>query len=361
MTLLELDFRILSVYGCISNCPGHIVDRRQGRDMTIREIARKAGVSAATVSIVLNGKRGVSDGTRRKVQKLIEEYGYEPVGRRHMNRKTILALIYVRSGILVEENQGFITSILSAMQTHLESLGYAFVTMHIDRPFPQGLEQIDFNQYSGMCLVASEIVREAYSKVEQIPIPYVILDNQMPQSPYPCIGINNIENVRLALEYVSQKGFQRIGLLKSSIFSENFSERELAFYRYAEEYKIKVDPKQIYELTPTLLGAHDDMERCLNLGAQPINCYFAENDMIALGAMSSFKEHGYHMPKDISVIGFDNIPFAEVSYPPLTTIDVRRDVIGMTAARVLLAGIDTGKQLPIKVAVSGHLIKRRSL
>lgn len=329
--------------------------------MTIRDIAEKAGVSPATVSIVLNDKKGVSDETRKRIREIIDRSGYQPVPRKRTSTRLILVLMYVKNGVLVEENQGFISIIFNAMQDKLKANEYAVITVHAGDDMGEVISGIDFSDYAGACVVASEMPRQMYSCLEKITVPFIVIDNLMPGYACPCVGIDNAENVRIALEYCAKCGFRRIGYLKSSFPAENFSARAEAFYKYAEKYHLQVETKKVYSLTPTLRGAHHDMRVLLESGAEIAECFFADNDMIALGAMTCLKEHGYKIPGDVSIIGFDNIPYSGVSSPTLATVNVRREVIGCTAAETLMNLISIGHNEPVKITVVGELKPRKSM
>lgn len=329
--------------------------------MTIRDIAEKAGVSPATVSIVLNEKKGVSEETRTRVQEIIDSTGYQPAARKKNSTKMILLLMYVNNGILVEENQGFISIIFNSMRDALKRHGYGVVSLHAGDDMDHVISEIDFSAYEGVCVVASEMPESMYGCLKKIPIPFVVIDNMMPGYPYPCVGIDNAENVRLALKYCRKCGIQNLGYLKSSFEAENFRARTEAFLKFADEYKFHVDSSQIYSLDPTLRGAHHDMRILLESGKTVPECFFADNDMIALGAMTCLKEHGYRIPEDVSIIGFDNIPYSGVSSPTLATVNVRREVIGRAAADTLLIMMKNGKNAPVKLSIVGEIKPRKSV
>ncbi|MGN0255608.1 MAG: LacI family DNA-binding transcriptional regulator [Chordicoccus sp.] len=329
--------------------------------MTIRDIAKMAGVSPATVSIVLNGKPGVSEERREAIQKVIEETGYQVTERKKPTNKIVLALSYLNSGILVEENQGFISMIMDAMQAELKKKNVTLMQMTVNGGADELLAQADLPGITGICVIASEMPREQYDVLQKMKCPFIVLDNLMPGYPYPCVGINNEENVHTALKYCADSGIKQIGYLKSSLKAENFTARAEAFDRYTKELGLETDQSQIFELTPTLRGAHHDMRLLLEAGASVPECLFADNDMIALGAMTCLKEHGYRIPQDVSIIGFDNIPYSGVSSPTLATINVQRETIGRMAAHLILEEMREQQQIPVKMAVTGQLKPRKSV
>ena len=139
--------------------------------------------------------------------------------------------------------------------------------------------------------------------------------------------MNNAENVHIALQYCKECGHTELGYLGSTTGAENFNERHIAFLRYVKELNFQFDSKNEFRVKPTMLGAHDDFQ---NTGSEPgaSLLFFAENDTIALGAMKALKEKGYKIPNDVSLIGFDDIPYSSISSPTLTTIHVQRKIMG---------------------------------
>lgn len=329
--------------------------------MNIREIAKRAGVSPAAVSIVINNRKGVSESTRNRILSIIKETGYVAHAKSVSSGK-VLIIRYVRSGLLVEENQGFIASMVHALQKTLNERDITAISTDTGE-MESSISQIDFSEYEGIVIVASEMTQENYGTLADIPIPFVVIDNLMPGFAYPCVGIDNAENLHAVLKYCVEKGIRRIGYLKSSLPAENFNQRSEAFFKYAADFNIEVNENCIFEITPSLRFAHKDMRKILeqNPTLTMPECFFADNDIIALGSMKAIKEFGIRVPEDVSIIGFDNIPYSGVSTPTLSTIHVQRERIGRFAADVLLREIEIQENLRVKITFTGTLKKRQSL
>lgn len=329
--------------------------------MTIRELAEKAGVSPATVSIVLNGKKGVGAATRERILKMAEAYDYKPPRFNENQSTTVLFLKFRKHGLLVEENQGFVSSIMDAIEERCRSKQYTLSIVLVDHCREETLSAIDFSQYCGAIVLATEINREDFGLLDKIPIPYVAIDNSMKNFPCNAVGINNWENVYLALKCCADHGMKRIAHFKSSIQIENFIERQEAFDGACRELGLEFSKDQEYELYPTLLGAYENMNRLLKEGSRLPECAFADNDSIAIGAIKALKKHGYKVPEDISVIGFDDIPFSAVNSPSLSTVRVQRDAIGIMAVDLLFTVIANPAIYNMKMQVTGDLILRSSM
>ena len=136
---------------------------------------------------------------------------------------------YYKNGFFVEENQGFISMIIDAIEGQLrrENIGMTLTVMKSD--LEQGLKNFDYGKYAGMIVIGTELQREEYQLMENIRIPFVVVDNNIPSHSYSSVCMNNYENVRLALLYLKKCGHRQIGFLGSSTDTENFREREEAF------------------------------------------------------------------------------------------------------------------------------------
>ena len=335
--------------------------KQAGKSMTIRELAKRLGVSPATVSIVLNGKQGVSEQTRKRVLEAIEAYHYTPAVRGGKRSKSVLLLKYCKSGMFVEENQGFITMIIDSIAGRLRKKHLGMTMMVAKKDLEEVLDSIDYSKHCGMIVIATEITKEGYALLRRIPIPFVVVDNTMPQYEYSTVCMNNHENVRMALEHCKDCGHRSIGYLGSVSETENFNARRQAFQMCVSDLGLHFEEHWRFLVTPTLLGAHDDFVEQLIPSIDLPSCFFAENDTIALGAMKALKEKGYRIPEEISVIGFDDIPYSSISSPALTTVHVQRSAVGRQAVFQLLESLEGASSRSTKTQITGYLVIRDSV
>ena len=324
--------------------------------MTIRELADKIGVSPATVSIVINGKKGVGEETRERVLKALKENNYNPVYRKKHNDKNVLLIKYTQSGFFVEENQGFISMIIDSIEGQLRNKNRGMNMMIIKNDLQAGLNEVDYDRYSGIILIGTEMIDNDYDCLKSIAIPYVVVDNAVPNVVCNSVSINNYENVYIAISYLKEAGHKRIGYIGSKSETENFRERRLAFELTLKKLNLEIDEENDYKVTPTLIGSHDDFLEILEKKNPDGSVFFAENDTIALGVIKALKEKKYKVPGNVSIIGFDDIAYSSVSSPTLTTVHVQRKGLGKQTVIQLLQLIDENKILPIKTRVTGRLV-----
>ncbi len=330
--------------------------------MTIRELSKLINVSPATISIVINEKKGVSEETREKVLTAMQEYNYCPQQRKKpIENKNVLVLKYYRSGVFVEENQGFIAGILDAVENRLQKENLNMVLRVYKDGFEKFLAETDLSQYEGIILIGTEFTPDLYPLFASISIPYVVVDNVCPYTSCNSVCMNNEENVYIAINYLKECGHQSIGYIGGNVYSENFQLRKKGFMESVEKLNLNYIKEHTYMISPTMVGAYNDMLIQLdNLSTLP-DCFFADNDTLALGAIKALKEKGIKIPKDVSIIGFDDIPYSAVSSPALTTVHVQRNQIGKLAVEKLLKMKKDRKIKSAKTLITGNLIVRDSV
>ncbi|NLC26917.1 MAG: LacI family transcriptional regulator [Fastidiosipila sp.] len=329
--------------------------------ITMRALAKICGVSPATVSLVLNNKKGVGENTRQRVLLEAERQNYELPVKKINTSKDILLMKYCKTGVFVEENQGFISMIINAIENQLSRDNYRMTIYAANQDLEHALNSVDYSDYIGAIIVATEMLNDDYSLLQNIPIPFIIVDNTVPNYTYASVCMNNSENVWQAMKHCKDCGHKSIGYLGSTVPTENFNERYAAFMGFIKTFNFDFSSEYELRVNPSMLGAYDDFLEILKHNPKVPSCYFAENDTIALGVMKALQESNYKIPDDISIIGFDNIPFASISIPALTTIHVQRNVIGRLTVCQLLQLIDDPQYQPIKCAVTGKLVIRDSV
>ena len=159
-----------------------------------------------------------------------------------------------------------------------------------------------------------------------IPIPVVLLDAYFETVPCNCVLINNVQGAYLAARHLIRACKTQPGYLRSSYQISNFAERSSGFYKAIRASGMSSSRSIVHILTPSMEGAYADMLEIIKNEEELASCYFADNDLIAVGAIKALKENGYRIPQDIGIVGFDNLPLGSVIEPALTTIHQPIDV-----------------------------------
>lgn len=183
---------------------------------------------------------------------------------------------------------------------------------------------------NGVILLGTEMTAEDLHPYLQLSMPLVILDNNFPSASVNTVAIDNFGGEMLAVEHFVASGHKKIGYLAGSEKISNFEERYQGFLAALRKYNL--EPVEVITLPPNIDGASAEMTRYLETNKLKATAYCADNDFIALGAMMGMRGK-YAIGKEISVIGFDDLPYSRVCDPELTTIRVFNDMLGAAAVK----------------------------
>lgn len=332
--------------------------------ISAKELAQKLNVSAATVSMVLNHKSGISPATQEKVLAGAREYGFD-LSKYYLyteEPRNICFLNYKKSGKVVTDTPFFAElteGISSACKANNISLSIDYI--YGTEPIVPQLKKLSDKGYCSLLLLATEMEKEDFAPFLSLPYPLMVLDCYYDDLQLDTVLINNLQGAYTATCYLAQQGFHKIGYLKSSLRIANFDERADGYYKALRHHQIKKNSDYVLELAPSMEGAYMDMKQHLAAKVPLAEAYFADNDLIASGAMRAFQESGIRIPEDVSLIGFDDIPICSFLSPPLTTMHVHKHDLGVLAIEQLLSKLNTPSRTPIKIELSSTLTTRESV
>lgn len=222
------------------------------------------------------------------------------------------------------------------------------------------IDEFNGNNCAGIIILGTEMSESDLMQFLKLRVPFVVLDTYFENISCNYVLINNHQGAYKAVQYLLKKCGNKIGYLSSSYRIANFEERASGFYKAMRCNGLSPSNAVVHELAPSLEGAYADMCCLIESGEKLADSYFADNDLIACGAVKALKEHGYRIPEDISVIGFDDIPISSYMEPALTTINVQVKCMGQTAVNRLVELIQEIQTLAFKVELSTELIVRQS-
>ncbi len=332
----------------------------------VKDIAQMLNISPSTVSLVLNDKPGISEATRQKIFGLIDELGYgDMLPKRKENirsNKSIGFLIYKKSGRLVSDTQ-FFSELIQGIDIRCRSYGYKLMVTYIneaDSP-EDHIKSFTGDDCEGIILLATEMDSKDFDYFEEIGLPCVVLDSYFERVNYDCIVINNVQGAFEATNYLAKMGHKNIGYLRSSYRVNNFRERYEGFAKALRHNKLKENHDFVLELGSLMETSYEAMKAHLENKIPIPTAYFAENDLVALGAIKALREAGFKVPEDISVIGFDNIPLSSILEPHLATIHVPKQRLGMLAVDRLVTRLSESPEEFVKIEVGTTLMERESV
>lgn len=328
----------------------------------IKDIAEYLELSPATVSMVLNGKPGFSEATRAKVFEAAKKLGYTlPTVRRDFPApgESLPFVIYKHHGRVVAETP-FFSSITEAIQREAKKSGYNLSVHYINGPenlTSQELTAITGRSRVGLIVLATEMERAQAEIFNTLQVPVVFLDNAMMGVKANKVLMGNSQGVYDAVAALHAAGHRTVGHLKSSVYISNFKERKTGFSIAVKDFGMEHRREWTARLAPNIEDAYQEMLEFCDKTAEMPTAFFADNDIIAAGAMKALEEKGYRLPQDISVIGFDDIPYCSIVEPNISTMQVDTKNIGRVAVQLLLANHDFHQ----KIEIETKLILRDSI
>jgi len=334
--------------------------------ITIRDVAKTAGVSAQTVSRVLNNRPDVAPDTRAHIQRVIADLGYAPnVIARNLSRGRSNTLGVIGYGLVYFGS----SSTLTGIENKTNELGFSMTLSLIDRVEPSRVDQILYNLLSQrvegiIWAVPGDVntfkwLTEKFSHVE-IPLVYV---NTGPTITDFIAAIDNRMGGRLATEHLLDQGYQRIGIITGPMNWWEARERlagwqevvQAAGYSDVERLIVEGD----WNAPSGAVGLQTLLDQNLDIDA-----VFISNDQMSLGALQTARRLGLNVPKDIGIVGFDDIPEAAYFYPTLTTVRQNTRKLGALAVerihRLIQARRENQTLEPGTSWVEPRLVVRRS-
>ena len=332
------------------------------KQMKLKEIADLANVSPATVSLVLNNRDGVGQERRRQIAKILEQNGYQVSQRPEVKaNKSIHFIKFRKHALLVDGNPGFVNAIIDSVEKECRRQGYNLImTAYDDTQLDEVSSLLQEDSTGGVLLLGTEMTMEDIAHISHVDVPMVIIDNYLPMQEYNCITMNNEEAIFRSVSHLKSLGHPQIGFIANDLPSNNCHARRTAFEFALTQQGYDFDPSLVYTVHPTPDGACQSIREMLAEGVRFPSALVANNDSIALGAMKAFKECKIRIPGDISIVGFDSIPFSTISDPPLTTMEVSCPEMGIWAVRILIDRIQYPFSSITKLQVGTKLLERNS-
>jgi DNA-binding LacI/PurR family transcriptional regulator len=328
----------------------------------MRDVAAAVGVSLSTVSLVVNGKPGVSPERRERVLKAIKELGYRVGKRQNIATETKVFGILMESLSEASRSEGFYTRIVSGIEETAYDLGYQ-VILHVYRPDVDpinSIRELMGRDINGLIIANDgDVTPQVIQQISKAGLPMVLVENYQ-VSPIHSVTADNFSAGRIMTEYLIDLGHRRIGGIGGPAKYSSLSDRMRGHQIALAEHGIAIEPC----LQPPPISGHPrkgyvQMQQLLAL-QEPPTAVFAVSDRAAFGAMEAVKDAGLRIPDDISVVGIDDVRDSAYSTPPLTTFTVPKYDLGRMAV-FLLHDLTREKPVPpSRIVLLGQLVERQS-
>ena len=332
-------------------------DHKVPRPVGLKDLAEYLGLSAATISTVLNGTPAAAEIPQRTQERIFaaaEKFHYRP----NALARSLRGMRSHTVGILVPEiSEGYGALVLAAVGDYLLKKHYFyFVAMHrrdekLLEEYPRMLMQ---RSVEGFIVMDTALPKP-------LPLPTVAISGHKTLPGVTNLVLNHDRAAHLALEHLVRLGHERIAFIKGQPFSADSEERWKAIVRAADSLALELHDELVVQLeidTFSPFVGYPVVRRLLQR-TRDFTALFAYNDLSAIGALRALRDSGLRVPEDVSVIGFDDINSAAFQIPSLTTVRQPLDRMGAMAGEILLQRIQGGED-PIEVIVDPELVIRES-
>ena len=332
------------------------------KTITIRDVAKKAGVSVSTVSRAFNNYSDISEATRKAIYVVAEELGYKP----NIIAKSLGSTKHFRLGMLVEnyETSGILNplvfEILMSFRDTASKQGYEIVLLSTtteDQKSESLTKLFNEKQLDGVFIMGLRTTDEYFKELSNVKFPCVVNDISVNNDMVGSVGVDNVKGAFLAIEHLIKSGHKRIAFINGHKEAVVSYERLDGFYLAMNRYGLTIDQDLIQYGDFGDKSGEISIKNLLDT-KKDFTAVFCASDLMAVGAANMLDNLGYSVPEDISVIGFDDIYIAQYMKPKLTTIRQNREKIGQSAANILINMV-MGQRIG-RVMIEPELIARES-
>jgi len=337
-----------------------------GKRITMQQVAKEAGVSRTTVSFVLNNtpNANISAATRARVWQAVADLNYARAFAAHSlatGRSQTVAFILRQEPDELLVN-AFLGGLLSGVSQAINADNYRLLFEVVGRDTPAGAytELVRTQRVDGLIVSGPVTSDTELRDLHRENVPIVINGKPDFEELYS-IDVDNIAGAQTAVQHLIDLGHRRIAHITNGPLNYTASRDRLEGYRRALQSAGLVCDNQCVQVNPTFTdqGGYQAMQALLALPDRP-TAVFAASDIVALGAIRAIQEAGLHIPADISVVGFDDIPLARYLTPGLTTIHIPVMQLGVHAGEMVMQLIHGERPATRRVLLDTHLVIRHS-
>ncbi|MEH6943585.1 LacI family DNA-binding transcriptional regulator [Bacillus sp. JJ722] len=320
---------------------------------TLKDVAKKANVSLSTVSYALNDSSRITEATKEKVRKAAQELGYVPNGVAKSLKRQKSEII----SLFISGYKGPVFGqLIQGIQDVVNEKGYELI---VNASYNEH-RLLKEKHFDGALVLNHRIDDELVHEVASSQMPLVALDRFTVENPYiSSVLIDNTQGISLAMEYLMQKKFTKIGFAGRNTTGLDGLERFDAYKGMLRKYDLPLVDNFVYDGHYEKEAAYNELDTVIKNGVEVPEAIVCANDEMALGIIDALIENGYRVPNDVSIIGFDDIQLAKWGDTGLSTIRVPLYEWGRSAAQALFLKLEgneavTHKRMPVE------LIKRNS-
>lgn len=305
--------------------------------VTIKDVAKKAGVSIASVSRVINDSKPVAPETKEKILRVIEETGYKPNAMARGLKKNESGLIGL---ITPDMENGTFAELVKGIESVIEKNSMNLIVSNSKGEIERELKELHIfkeQQLDGIIFSGVKFTKKHKEYFDRYKVPTVVVSQKFPGSGLPYVDINNYEAAYQAVKYLITNNHSKIALIHGPLYDKSAGEeRYNGYFKALNEAGIEINDDYIKEGNFTIKSGYQAMEEILKENDKLPTAVFAASDRMAIGILDCCLDNGISVPEDISIIGFDDIELATVVRPKLTTVNVDHSEIGKKAVEILV-------------------------
>lgn len=324
---------------------------------TIKDIAKIAGVSSATVSRIINGKGEASQETINRIMKLVSDLNYKPNRLAKTLSQRSSNIIAVMLPNLVNPYFG---ELLRAIDTEATNHNFQLLICNTNdcrKKVEQFLDSIINNYAFGAIICTLQVTLEDLKQLEKAGVHTVTIDRSSFEHPYSAVNIDQEKGSYIATEFLIKKGARNIIFISGPEYDSLSPERETGYKRALKKYGLSAEPvilRGTFSLESGYQLTHNYIKE-----KKPFDAIFASNDLMAIGAMRACRDFKLSVPDKVKIIGNDNLTIDEYLLPKLTSLSQNKKLVGKTVIEELLSLKDE-KVLPRKILIQPRIIVRET-
>ena len=327
--------------------------------ITIEDVAKLAGVSRQTVSRAINDKGEISQETKERVMMAVEQLGYRP---NRLAQGMVTQRTYTIGLILSNITNPFFPEVTRGVQDAAQAKGYNVFLCNTDDTADievQELHSLAAQGVDGIILFSHQAGDADLTNFADNYHPIVVINRLFQHPNASVMMVNNYRGAQLAADYFIDHAHDQLGMLTNNSPSYSQARRVRGFQERIQEQGLQLLDDAIVTAPATLEGGRQAAHRLLHEYPET-TAIFTYNDLMALGAIRACGERGLRIPHDVAIIGFDNISFAAIATPSLSSIHVDKYAIGQQAMDRLIAMIEAPDKIFLPIEVEVELLIRES-
>jgi len=330
---------------------------------TIKDVAKKAGVSISTVSLVVNHKGPVAKETELKVRQAIEELNYHP-------QRLARGLVTKQSGnfgFILNVNhfsqaEPFYTKIFLGTEFQARSYDYYILMTTIDQDVtPKNIPRFLLERNVDGVILAGTVPQKIVDYLHKNQLPFILIDYFFPERHDSTVLTDNAMGIRLVIDHLLELGHRDLAFIGGDMAHPSMQKRCNTFKSYLQQKEVTVDESRI-DCLEDRSGTDSGFAATTRLldKNMPISAIVAANDAMAVGALRACRDRKIRIPEDIAITGFDDVESSITARPTLTTVHVPKEEMGAAAVRHLVDVINGRQSEGVRIIMPVKLVARES-